>query len=293
MQSIKSYGFESLEREILAKQVKTISSRLNRHWTYEGEGKDADLVLVKEPAQLSPQAVQVLVGKQPNHSLPFLESPVRMMQLATLLEEYTKPTESIIDAIHQLFANTKHGSFVIPCKLGPVGFNTVEKKISTKQRSLSTLIKNLSATDNDHLNLKRAKPEPDNFTWEYSATYQSVIWHLAKYEGQHSRLDFAANNNFKLAYWPRVTEWDPSPINFKLATLFSRQYLAVNQAAQVCKVSEDDVRLFLFCCRSCGVKVLNKTNTETKAPAKRRAVNDQQSLGWLRRKIKAVFNYGH
>ncbi len=294
MQSIKSIGFESLEREILAKQVRTISTRLHKEWNYVGEGKDADIVLVKKPVDLPAGSVQVMVGKDcTDHTAPFLESPVRMMQLASLLESFTKSKESVIEAINKLFQQAKPGTFIINCKIGAVGFNTKEKKISTKQRSLSTLIKNLSATPTQQLLLENAKPEPDNFTWEFTAPYRTVIWHLAKFEGQSSTSNFNANASYKLSSWPRVTEWDPNPHNFKLATLFSRQYLSIAQAAKVCKVTEEDVKLFLHCSKSCGIRLLQQASTATKSNKQRHVVKDEQSLGWLRRKIKTVFNYGH
>ncbi|BFM07931.1 hypothetical protein [Halioxenophilus aromaticivorans] len=294
MQSIKSYGFESLEREILAKQIRTISTRMHKSWQYDGEGKDGDIVLVKKPTQVATHTIQVYVGKQPiDQSLPFLESPVRMMQLISLLEQLTPSETSVIDSINNLITNSRHSQFVIPCKFGLVGFNTKDKKLSTKQRSLATFIKNLASEPGEQFSLKHAKSVPADCTWEFTASYRTVAWHLAKLQGLRKIKDLSQGQSIKLASWPRVTEWDPTPLNFKLATLVTRQFLPISQIARLCKTSEEEVVSFLHCCRACGITILQQQVKHPPANQPRHVVKDKESLGWLRNKIRTVFNYGH
>jgi len=294
MQSIKSHGLDNLEREILTKQIRTISGRLNQHWEFQGEGKDADLVFAKTVVEVPASAILVLVSNEPgNYNGPTLEYPIRVMQLATLLQQFGSQTTTASKRVIELINKKNVTNFVVPCNLGLVGFRPRDGKICTRQRSIDNLIKNLGSTPPEKLDIKFAKAEPKDFTWEFTTSAKQVIWQLAKLEGQQVEPHFNDAASYKLSSWPRVTEWEPNPISFKLATLFSKQYLTVQQAAKVCKITESQVKVFLACCQACGVKILSAVSTQPKATPKRYVAKDKQSLGWLRSKIKTYFNYGN
>jgi len=300
MQSIKSHGFNQSEIQLLHKQVEIVNSRLSDDWEYLGEGVDADIVLSKEKVKLSDSSTLVLVGSDFNEvGIHTLDMPIRLMQLMTLLNERVCSSASNASAICKLMSEKEKPKLVLGCIQGPVMLDPENGVIRYCFESLSTLIKCLSETDNaifiDKKNIDFGFPEQSSS----SVSAKKVIWQLAKTEKKYSESHWADACKYKLTTWPRVREWDQSPFMLKLSMLFAKQYTSIEQASRVCSVDASQIKIFLHCCESVGIKVSQaaltgaRQESALKPKQKTVVVGNKESLGWLHKKVREFLSYDH
>ena len=301
MQSISSYGFSSLEQRVLEKQIDIVSTKIHAGWTYVGEGNRARIVLAKEEIDVDESSVLVLVGNDVKSSKHMaLELPIRLVQLAELLSQSHQDSnsdESKAIAISKLISENEASNFSLACPDFLVYFMPLPRLIGVRDKNFQELIENLVRSEVD---LTKVDFIEDAAVADDLATLvdaKKVVWHVAKSERTFSDKARNDNSQFKLAAWPRVKEWDASPLQSKLAALFARQFTLPSQAAEVLKTDIITVKAFLHCCESVDIPILEQASVKEELQVRKIPVseekNDATSLGWLQKKLKSFLNYGN
>ena len=321
MQSIKSFKFNSLEMQLLAKQVKIINSRLNDDWEYLGEGVNADIVLSKNEIEVSVKSKLVLVqNKRKDSNHPSLDLPIRLMQLMNLLKNSSQAFDHISESpnnrstslnnstllssnantLYKLISETDSPILVLECLPELMVVDTKNNMIRHNFDSLPKLVQclsetRLSETDHTIFSQKKNTPLDANLSLAASTSTKKLLWQLAKTEKNYSEASKNDIYRYKLSTWPTVKEWDKSQAALKLALLFSRYFTSIEHASRFCSIEPVDVKIFLHCCESIGITVLqSKPEDSQPEPIQRKVmIENTESLGWLHKKIKGFLNYGN
>jgi hypothetical protein len=293
MQSISSIGFTPLEQQLLAKQVKIVSTRIHAGWQYLGETIKADLVLAKTKLPVEAKSLLILVGDfATEDGYKTLESPIRLMQLAELLNANSENTFSNAQAIADLLKAKMNQPFVVECLEFPVYFLPGRRSIGATNCTVSKLYKNLAKTHHSRFDPQYSRNLETNHSLDCEQGIKTVIWQVAKLESSFARSRIADGIHYKVSVWPRVKDWDPNPIQNKLATVFARQYITPVAASNLCNVDLDTVKVFLHCCESVGIPVVQKDTGQGCMAAYQEPINDAQTLGWLQKKLKTFLKHG-
>lgn len=293
MQSISSVGFTPLEQQLLAKQVKIVSTRIHAGWQYLGETIKADLVLSKTKIPVEAKSLLILVGDfASSGDFRTLESPIRLMQLAEILTANSENTFSNAQAIADLLKAKMNNLFVVECLESLVYFSPSRRSIGAKNCTVSKLYKNLAKTHHSRFDPKYTKDLEASPSLDCEQGIKKVIWQVAKLESPFARSRIADDIHYKVSVWPRVKDWDPNPTQNKLATVFARQYITPVMASSLCNVDLDTVKVFLHCCESVGIPVVQKDTGQGRTTTRQEPISDVETLGWLQKKLRIFLKHG-
>lgn len=291
MQSIQSHGFKPMEVQLLYKQVKIANSILHVDWRYLGEGNDAKLVLSKENIKLGAASTLVLVGESRHkQAAPYLDMPIRLMQLVALLKENTAVSLSNARAILHLMSSKTYQSLTLDCAMGPVMLEPQKGVVRCALESFPALIRCLSKTDNLVFLTKKQVAEDCPSQFPACASLKKVLWHLAKTETSFSLLRWDNTCRYQLKTWPRISEWDASANMLKLAIVFSRQATSITKAAKLCSASETEVKVFLHCCETMGMQIYSEEEPGTAILKDKQTAARGESQGWLNKKFRELLH---
>ena len=296
MYSIKSYGFAQHEIEVLKKQVRLVSSRIQSKWYYQGEGLDANIVLAKKPVAVSSNSKLVLVGVQASEeALPVLEYPIRIMKFLELLEscQPLSQQQSIAVTIAGLMESSGTPDVILQYQGLSIKFSCSAGLIFSEHNSPTDLIAALRQISPEYLVKNQSSIDTSDITWRTSIGRKKLVWSLARSEVEFARSLWQIKTPYKLVSWPRTNEWEPDPKIFKLATLYARQYISIADAAKLCDLNQDQVLTFLHACQICGISVKAKEGEQTLSVNALSEPHSRDKLHWLKKRVRSYFGLSH
>lgn len=294
MHSIKSSGFETHEIDVIKKQVRLIASRTQNGWQYNGEGIDGDVVLAKHPVDLHPGSRLVLVGNHSDHpSCLTLEYPIRIMKFMELLQECEPSSkQSCASSVAELMKDKSSHETVLLCNQKLVRFKSDNGKVYLEKGNEQDLINAVLKTSPSAITDKNEIPIKEKLVWSCCVGLKKLLWNLARKEVGFARVHWSLDKDYKLISWPQISDWEPNPQIFKLATLYSKQYISIREAAKICRLEIEQVMTFLHACQVCGVSV-RASDARSAAFGSVSELQSKQTLVWLRKKIQSYFGLSH
>ncbi|GAA6167760.1 hypothetical protein [Sessilibacter corallicola] len=294
MYSIKSYGFEPHEIDVIKKQVRLIATRTQHGWQYTGEGIDGDVVLAKQHTDLHPGSKLVLVGEHPDSSSELvLEYPIRIMKFMELLQQCEPSAKhSSATAVAELMKDKSAHETVLLCNQKLVRFKSDNGKVYLENGDEHDLIDAILKTPPSAITEKNEIPIKEKLVWSSCISLKKLLWNLARKEIGFARLHWSLDKGYKLISWPQISEWEPNPQIFKLATLYSKQSISIREAAKICRLDNEQVMTFLHACNVCGVSV-KASDISSSTLGSVTELQNKQTLVWLRKKIQSYFGLSH
>jgi len=292
MKSIGTVGFNPAEINLLVKQLKIVSAKINAGWQYIGETSDADLVFSKNRIPTSGLTKLVLVGDADAESGELVvESPIRLMQLTDVLENNSEGVHSGALFLSNLFSSRNFQNSSITVDSNRVFFFPNQKKVGGNFPNFESLINVLHNADLNNAKLDSNDVPTDPSSLSVVEHSKRAMWHLAKLEKDFANARYSPQYKYKLSNWPRVTRWDKDMSLTRLASVFTRHALDIKTAATACRVSVEQVKLFLHCCEASGASVRTDDTLHLKQATVANNQHDEKSLGWLKKRIRKMLNY--
>jgi hypothetical protein len=306
--TIGTYAFTPYEQQLITEQLKVISNRVDDSWLFAGENLDATLVLAKKPITVGNQSILVLFGNHDKHTIPETATiqadwPIRIMGLLDIVQQAkklisnkkqdssdTSNTEKLTEILKQLnnddviISQNQKVLAIVKIAQSKINLSTsftvceLANELLTSSFYIESFVQSQQAVKTDGTAEQHLYP------------LTSVLWEISLAEKiTHGDRLHWLEGSYQLTQWPDLKALKSNTNLLRMAALFAKKKLSVQEVAQLIKTDTDTVIKFLKACSTAGLKFEKHAEPSAATDHKQPPGEDHQQqlslLASLRKKL--------